>query len=316
MNYPTSLIVILSLLFVKCNAETLCEKCTKPLLNLVEEVGQDIDYARATIDSNKLADKLMTELDELIYTFDQHSFAYEESQIMVSVASANIMRLMRRNESIISASTLEKFIADLELETYEIDGQLVPDMTYELALLHGLISQAHILELETKQITTIVDFTEQHKVYANAEPPVEDRDSTTSYFEESSVALCTQRALSLKFKSILKNFTDVHPTRGGENDILKGYSEDIPSVKIVRELYDDLTSSVNELNTSSINSMTQAVDLQLRKSLYNLRDKVIASKTELLALKKSIGISDRQSTDPPVAGGHDSILQALQAILR
>lgn len=309
-------LIVLSLYFMDCNGQNMCERCTKPLLKLLEEVSQDIAYAEVIIDTDKLSDKLMTKIDELEETFEQHSIGFNESETMVSLANANLGRQINSHDPM-AAGVIEKFIMDLEKETCCLNEKLVPELTYELEILNEMILKAQTLELDLRQIVTIIDYTDdiKSKIATENVQPVEDPNSIISIYNDSFEALCAQMAIDAELKSILSNLSEVDKVPSSKNSNLS--SEDIPSLKFVRGLYDELTLELNNrLNRSSITSMTQAADVYLRKSLFNLKDRVVNSKTELLNLKEALGSPGKQSIGTSTLNGHDSILQAIQAILR
>lgn len=293
----------------------MCERCTQSLSKLLKDIGLDIAYAKATVDSDKLADKLITRLDELEEILEQHSIAFNESETMVFLANANLKRQINSNESIMTAAVIERFVMDLEIETCCLNEKIVPDSTYELEMLNEMILKAHILELDMKQIMTIIDYTDNNKakIIRENEQPVE-YSHIIGIYNESFEALCAQMAVDAEIKSIMSNLSEINKVPSPKISSYDESLDSIPSLKFVQELYSNLTLEFNRLNTSLITSVTQAADGYLRYSLYNLKDRVVSSKTELLDVKKSLDNHNGQLIGS--SSGHDSILQGLQAILR
>lgn len=102
-----------------------CRICSAPLMELLNGIQQDINYANKTISLDKLTTSLYRNLDELEGLYREHSVGLKDSQDALRYSLDHLASSLKLNKNTdLKSKTLEELIENLDLDTTALQARV------------------------------------------------------------------------------------------------------------------------------------------------------------------------------------------------
>lgn len=309
-------IVTVFVSIAQTNGEITCKNCTELLMKTVDDIAQDILYARGIIDEDRVSNKLMKKLDELDLSYEEHKIGLIRSKADLTRAINNFLR-QRESSSITSdVSLTEDAVFKLEKEVNKTYDEVFGWHSYNNSDIM-LLSEARDLETSLMKINErlkkLNEETSDLLHTEGIEAVMLNTNLTSLIIEGAEIRLRAQRSISYRIGKELSSLYR-RASLTTKETILE--PDDSPTLRYTKNLFKSLKSLVHgQLNFAEISALTEKADIKLRKSLYNLRDMVTNIKSTLdMSIPQPSSLRNHPRNQG-ATNGHSSILGALQVIV-